>query len=60
MSGVPDDLKKIFLRLGKKKGLDDSLLKEVLDHLVKSQYLAKGDRTHVTVQLRKILEKYEV
>ena len=59
MSGVPDDLKKIFLRLGKEKGLDDSLLKEVLDHLVKSQYLAKGDRTHVTVQLRKILEKYE-
>jgi len=59
MSGVPDDLKKIFLRLGKGKGLDDSLLREVLDHLVKSQYLAKGDRTHVTVQLRKILEKYE-
>ena len=59
MNGVPDDLKEIFLRLGRKKGLDDSLLKEVLDHLVRSQYLAKGDRTHVTVQLRKILEKYE-
>ena len=59
MSGVPDDLKEIFLSLGKEKGLDISLLEEVLEHLVKRQYLAKGDRTHVTVQLRKILEKYE-
>jgi hypothetical protein len=59
MGGVPDDLRKIFLRLGKEKGLDESLLEEVLDHLVKSQYLAKGDRTHVTVQLRRILEKHE-
>ena len=59
MSGVPDDLKEIFFSLGKEKGLDSSLLEEVLEHLVKSQYLAKGDRTHVTVQLRKILEKYE-
>ena len=59
MNGVPDNLKKIFLRLGKEKGLDEPLLKEVLDHLVKSQYLAKGDRTHVTGQLRRILEKHE-
>ena len=59
MSGVPDDLKEIFLSPGKEKGLDISLLEEVLEHLVKSQYLAKGDMTHVTVQLRKILEKYE-
>tara|TARA_Y100000748_G_scaffold299053_1_gene295267 strand:+ start:2651 stop:2833 length:183 start_codon:yes stop_codon:yes gene_type:complete len=59
MGGVPDDLRKIFVRLGKEKGLDDSLLNEVLDHLVKSQYVSKGDRIHVANQLRRILEKYE-
>jgi len=59
MAGVPDDLRKIFVRLGKENGLDGSLLNEVLDHLVKSQYVSKGDRLHVTTQLRRILEKYE-
>ena len=59
MGGVPPGLRKVFLKLGKKKGLEESLLSEVLDHLVKNQYLSKGDRTHAKNQLRRILEKHE-
>tara|TARA_B100001250_G_scaffold408543_1_gene431136 strand:+ start:868 stop:1050 length:183 start_codon:yes stop_codon:yes gene_type:complete len=60
MDGVPSGLRNIFLKLGEEKGLSEELLTEVLEHFVKNQYLSAGDRTHVTRELRRILEKHEV
>ena len=59
MDGVPPPLRKIVFKLGKDKGLDENLLNSVLKHLVKNQYLSKGDRTHSVVELQRILRGFE-
>ena len=43
MEGVPDGLKELFFELGKKKGLSEDLLSEVLIYFVKNQYVKQGD-----------------
>ncbi len=55
----PDALTKTFLTIGKKNGVGKNLLLEILELLMKSQYLAKGDRTHVRSQLRRLILKHE-
>ncbi len=59
MEGVPDGLKELFFRLGKKKGFSEEFLGEILEHFVKNQYLHLGDREHVQNSLRRIIEMNE-
>ena len=54
-----DTLTKTFLSIGKKNGVSEELLVEVLDILMKHQYLAKGDRIHVRSQLDRIISMHE-
>ena len=49
-------LDKIFVDLGRKNGLDEKLLNEVFNLLMKNQYIPKGNRNHVQSQLRRILK----
>ena len=55
----PDALTKTFLAIGKKNGVSKDLLLDILELLMKNQYLAKGDRTHVRSQLRRLILKHE-
>lgn len=54
-----DSLKELFLSLGKKNGVHEELLEEVLDILVKNQFFGKGDRAHIQAQLRHLIRSYE-
>lgn len=59
MEGVPDGLKELFFELGKKKGLSEDLLSEVLIYFVKNQYVKQGDRDHIRNSLRRLIERVE-
>jgi hypothetical protein len=59
MEGVPDGLKDLFFKLGKKKGFSERFLSEILGHFVNNQYLQQGDREHIRNSLRKIIESNE-
>ena len=59
MEGVPDGLKELFFKLGKKKGFSEEFLSEILEFFVRNQYLQQGDREHIRNNLRKIIEKGE-
>ena len=59
MEGVPDGLKELFFKLGKKKGFSEEFLSEILEFFVRNQYLQQGDREHIRINLRKIIEKGE-
>ena len=59
MEGVPDGLKDLFFKLGKKKGFSEEFLTEVLVFFVKNQYLKQGDREHIRNSLRRIIEMGE-
>lgn len=54
-----DTLTRTFLSIGKKNGVSEELLVEVLDLLMKHQYLAMGDRIHVRSQLDRIISMHE-
>jgi hypothetical protein len=54
-----DALTKTFLSIGKKRGVSEDLLLDVLDLLMKNQYLAKGDRIHVRTQLKRMIQMHE-
>tara|TARA_B100001758_G_C17978497_1_gene386883 strand:- start:398 stop:577 length:180 start_codon:yes stop_codon:yes gene_type:complete len=59
MEGVPDGLKELFFKLGKKKGFSEEFLSEILEFFVRNQYLQQGDREHIRNNLRRIIEKGE-
>tara|TARA_Y100000589_G_C27194003_1_gene645971 strand:+ start:2519 stop:2698 length:180 start_codon:yes stop_codon:yes gene_type:complete len=59
MEGVPDGLKELFFKLGKKKGFSEEFLSEILGFFVRNQYLQQGDREHIRNNLRRIIEKGE-
>jgi len=59
MEGVPDGLKELFFKLGKKKGFSEEFLSEILEIFVRNQYLQQGDREHIRNDLRRIIEKGE-
>lgn len=59
MEGVPDGLKELFFKLGKKKGFSEEFLSEILEFFVGNQYLQQGDREHIRNNLRRIIEKGE-
>ena len=59
MEGVPDGLKELFFKLGKKKGFSEEFLSEILEFLVRNQFLQQGDREHIRNNLRRIIEKGE-
>jgi len=54
-----DALTETFLSIGKKRGVSEDLLLEVLDLLTENQYLAKGDRIHVRTQLKRMIQMHE-
>jgi hypothetical protein len=54
-----DSLRELFLTLGKKNGVKEELLEEVLEILVKNQFFSKGDRGHIQVQLRRLISSFE-
>ena len=51
-------LKSEFLKNGKKQGLDESLLLEVLDFLQSYQNIPAGERGSIRVSLAKIIKSY--
>ena len=59
MEGVPDGLKELFFKLGKKKGFSEEFLSEILEFLVRNQFRQQGDREHIRNNLRRIIEKGE-
>jgi len=59
MEGVPEGLKELFFKLGKKKGFSEEFLSEILEIFVRNQYLQQGDREHIRNDLRRIIEKGE-
>ena len=54
-----DSLRELFLTLGKKNGVKEELLEEVLEILVKNQFFSKWDRGHIQVQLRRLISSFE-
>lgn len=59
MEGVPDELKDLFFKLGKRKGFSEEFLAEILEHFVNNQYLQLGDREHIRNSLRRIIQNNE-
>ena len=51
-------LVKEFLMHGKKQGLDEELLHDVIQHLLKNQFLPAGEREHVRIQLQKLIKNH--
>ena len=47
-----------FLLQGKKRKLDEDLLRDIFQHLVKNQFLTAGDRGHVRAELERIIRNY--
>jgi hypothetical protein len=47
-----------FLIHGKKQGLDEKLLHEIIQHLLKNQFLPAGEREHVRIQLQKLIKNH--
>tara|TARA_B100001093_G_C26645900_1_gene935284 strand:+ start:182 stop:370 length:189 start_codon:yes stop_codon:yes gene_type:complete len=46
-----------FLSNCKKQGLEEELIKQVFDYLMKNQYLSPGSRAGAQIDLRRLLEK---
>jgi hypothetical protein len=46
-----------FLSNCKKQGLEEKLIKQVFDYLMKNQYFSQGSRGGAQVELRRLLEK---
>lgn len=57
---MPDDdlLIAEFLKQGKKQGLDEKLLREVLAHLLVNQFHPAGEREHIRSQLQRIIKQH--
>ena len=51
-----DLLTKLFLQEGKKQGLDEELLQEVLSLLVRDQFIPQGKRSSVQAELERIVK----
>jgi hypothetical protein len=47
-----------FLIHGEKQGLDEKLLHDVIQHLLKNQFLPAGEREHVRIQLQKLIKNH--
>tara|TARA_B110001452_G_scaffold219197_1_gene191166 strand:+ start:758 stop:943 length:186 start_codon:yes stop_codon:yes gene_type:complete len=54
----PELLLSEFLKNGKKQGLDESLLREVLDHLMANQFYPAGERGNIRSELLRILKTH--
>lgn len=47
-----------FLIHGKKQGLDEKLLHNVIKHLLNNQFFPAGEREHVRIQLQKLIKNH--
>jgi len=45
-----------FIRHGKKQGLSEALLRDVLDHLLKNQFYPAGERASIRADLQRIIK----
>jgi len=55
--GKQDLLKESFVKAGKKNKLKESLLIEVYDYLIRTQYILPGEREAIQGQLERIIKK---
>lgn len=53
-----DLLTKLFLQEGKKQGLDEELLQDVLILLVRDQFIPQGKRSSVQAELERIVKHH--
>ena len=51
-------LREEFLSHGKKQGLDESFLNQVLDYLMKKQFFPAGERESIRNQLSKMISEH--
>ncbi len=58
--GMKDILKDNFVKAGKKNKLDESLLIEVYDYLIRTQYVLPGEREAIQGQLERLIKKHMV
>jgi ADP-heptose:LPS heptosyltransferase len=54
----PELLISEFLKNGKKQGLDEELLRQVLQHLIANQFYPAGEREHIRTELLRLLKKH--
>ena len=57
---MPDDelLTSEFIKHGKKQGLSEALLREVLEHLLKNQFYPAGERGNIRADLQRIIKRH--
>ena len=56
--GDDDLLTSLFVQQGKRQGLDENLLKEILAVLVRDQFIPQGKRTTVQAELERLVKRY--
>ena len=53
-----DLLTELFLQEGRKQGLDEELLREVLALMIRDQFIPKGKRSSVQSELERLVKLY--
>jgi len=47
-----------FIKHGKKQGLSEALLRDVLDHLLANQFYPAGERHNIRNQLQRVIKQH--